>query len=84
MGECEEEFVIGESHPCAGSDFIEWGSGSSGWLYKYQTQGVKSSIKGIEFNLAYNYKNYKMVYDFSFTEGDDYTNQLPLSYINPT
>ena len=27
MGECEEPFVLGKPHPCAGADFIEWGSG---------------------------------------------------------
>ena len=84
MGECNEQFIVGESHPCSGSDYIEWGSGSSGWLYKYQIQGIKSSINGMELNLGYNYKNYKIAYDFSFVKGYDHTNELPLSYINPT
>ena len=83
MGECEGEFMEGEDHPCAGTDFIEWGSGPIGWLYKYQTEGVKSTIKGIELSLGYSYKNYKMVYDFSLVRGDDLTSGLPLSYINP-
>ena len=83
MGECEEEFVIGESHPCAGADFIEWGSGPSGWLIKYQTEGVKSIIKGLEFNLSYDYQNFMITYDFSLVRGDNLTNGLPLSYINP-
>jgi iron complex outermembrane recepter protein len=83
MGECEEEFVIGESHPCAGADFIEWGSGPSGWLIKYQTEGVKSIIKGLEFNLNYDYQNFMITYDFSLVRGDNLTNGLPLSYINP-
>jgi iron complex outermembrane receptor protein len=83
MGECDGEFVDGEDHPCAGTDFIEWGSGPIGWLYKYQTEGVKSTIKGIELSLGYSYKNYKMVYDFSLVRGDDLTSGLPLSYINP-
>ena len=84
MGECEGEFIIGESHPCAGAEFIEWGSGSSGWLYKYQTKGVESLIKGLEFNLNYDYKNFNIMYDFSLVHGDDLTNEIPLSYINPT
>ena len=84
MGECEEAFIIGESHPCAGADFIEWGSGSSGWLYKYQTKGVKSLIKGLEFNLTYNYRSLRVAYDFSLVRGDNLTENIPLSYINPT
>ena len=84
IGECEEEFIAGESHPCAGADFIEWGSGSSGWLYKYQTTGVRSLIKGFEFNLSYDYQNFKIVYDFALVRGDNLTEKTPLSYINPT
>jgi len=84
MGECDlSEWDGLGSHPCAGADFIEWGSGSSGWLYKYQTKGVESLIKGLEFNLGYNYKNFKVVYDFSLVRGNDLTNNMPLSYINP-
>jgi iron complex outermembrane receptor protein len=83
MGECEGEFVDGEDHPCAGADFIEWGSGPIGWLYKYQTEGVTSTIQGIEFNVGYSYKNYKLIYDFSLVRGENLTNGLPLSYINP-
>tara|TARA_B100001750_G_scaffold228812_1_gene223605 strand:- start:248 stop:787 length:540 start_codon:yes stop_codon:yes gene_type:complete len=84
MGECTEEYIIGESHPCAGADFIEWGSGSAGWLYKYQTQGVESVIKGIELNLGFQYKNINFIYDLSLVTGDNLTENLPLSYMNPT
>ena len=84
MGHCQGEFIKGQSHPCAGSDFIEWGSGSAGWLYKYDTQGVESVIKGVEFNAQYNFSNYNITYDFSYVQGDDFTNNRPLSYINPT
>ena len=83
MGLCEGEFIEGESHPCAGSDFIEWGSGSSGWLYKYDTKAIESIIKGIEFNTVYNFSKYEMIYDFSYVQGDDIDNNQPLSYINP-
>ena len=84
MGNCEENFIIGESHPCSGADFIEWGSGSSGWLYKYRTEGIRSIIKGIEYNLEYNIADLKIVYDFSLVYGDNLTSKTPLSYINPT
>ncbi len=83
MGECEEEFVFGESHPCAGADFIEWGSGSSGWLYKYQTKGVESVIKGLEFNVSYGFHDINISYDFSLVRGQNLTDKRPLSYINP-
>ena len=83
IGECEGEFLDGENHPCAGADFIEWGSGPSGWLYKFQTEGVESLIKGLEFNLRYNLQRFKASYDFSLVRGINLTNGLPLSYINP-
>ncbi len=82
IGECQEEFVAGETHPCYGADFIEFGSGD-GWLYKYKTEGVQSVIKGLEFNLNYNHKNFNIAYNFSLARGDDLTNELPLSYMNP-
>ena len=83
MGYCYEEFVNGQDHPCSGADFIEWGSGASGWLYKYQSEGVESIIRGLEFNLGYNYKDFRLIYDFSLVRGDNLTQKLPLSYMNP-
>ncbi len=83
MGECDEVFVDGEDHPCAGVDYIEWGSGSTGWLYKYQTEGIKAIIKGLEFNIESNFNNIQLEYNFSLVRGDDITNKTPLSYINP-
>ena len=84
MGDCDGEFIIGESHPCAGTNFIEWGSGTSGWLYKYQTEGIESIIKGFEYKLEYQINNLKISYDFSLVQGDNITSKLPLSYINPS
>ena len=83
MGECKEEYIVGESHPCAGASYIEWGSGSSGWLYKYETEGIISEIKGLEFHFGYKYKVYNVIYNYSFVQGDDITNGVPLSYMNP-
>ena len=84
MGECPNisDWDGIPPHPCEGADFIEWGSGP-GWLYIYQTKGVESLIKGLEFNLNYNYRNFKLMYDFSLVRGENLTNELPLSYINP-
>ena len=83
MGACQEQFVKGQSHPCAGADFIEWGSGSAGWLYKYQAEAIESLIKGLELNLYYIYKNLKIEYDFSLVRGNDLTRDSYLAYMNP-
>ena len=80
IGECDDLSLLQE---CLEAGFIEDGVGSGGWLYKYQTKGVKSLIKGVEFNLGYQYKKIKMFYNFSLVRGDDLTNEIPLSYINP-
>ena len=84
MGECPNisDWDGLPPHPCEGADFIEWGSGPA-WLYIYQTKGVESLIRGLEFNLNYNYGNINIIYDFSLVRGDNLTNDLPLSYMNP-
>tara|TARA_Y100000590_G_scaffold404917_1_gene492827 strand:- start:4324 stop:6534 length:2211 start_codon:yes stop_codon:yes gene_type:complete len=81
MGECEEPFVLDKPHPCAGADFIEWGSGPSGWLYKYQMIGLKSQISGGEVQLTYYGKRLDITTDFSFVRGIDTSNQNHLSYM---
>ena len=84
MGECEEEFVDGEGHPCAGADFIEWGSGSSGWLYKYQMQGLRVSIYGLESELKYKLTNSINLYgSISSIRGENLSDNTPLAYIPP-
>jgi|TARA_Y100000031_G_scaffold142935_1_gene172954 iron complex outermembrane receptor protein len=82
MGECDGEYVYGVTHPCQGEDYIQFYVGP-GWLYKYQTKGVKSLIKGLEFNLDYHYQNFRIIYDFSLVRGDNLTADIPLSYMNP-
>ena len=80
MGECLQEQDPGsQDHPCAGADFINWNTG----LYKYKSKGIKSIIKGLEFNFNYHYRNFNIVYDFSLVRGYDLTNDLPLAYMNP-
>ena len=84
MGECEEEFVDGEGHPCAGADFIEWGSGSSGWLYKYQMQGLRVSVYGLESELKYKLTNSINLYgSISSIRGENLSDNTPLAYIPP-
>ena len=83
MGECDEEYVPLQNHPCPEADYIQFYI-NDGWLYKYQTKGIKSLIKGLEFNLDYHYQNFGVIYDFSFVEGKNRTTGQPLSYMNPT
>ena len=84
MGECEEEFVDGEGHPCAGADFIEWGSGSSGWLYKYQMQGLRVSVYGLESELKYKLTNLINLYgSISSIRGENLSDNTPLAYMPP-
>jgi len=83
MGQCEEEFLnLQESHPCAGADFIAWGQGSSGWLYKYQMSEVSSSIYGIESEFTLNLT--KMINIFgsvSVIRGENLSDETPLAYV---
>jgi iron complex outermembrane receptor protein len=84
MGECEEKFVDGEGHPCAGADFIEWGSGSSGWLYKYQMQGLRVSVYGLESELKYKLTNSINLYgSISLIRGENLSDNTPLAYMPP-
>ena len=84
MGECEEEFVDGEGHPCAGADFIEWGSGSSGWLYKYQMQGIRVSVYGLESELKYKLTNSINLYgSISSIRGENLSDNTHLAYMPP-
>ena len=66
-----------------GADWIEWGSGSSGWLYKYQMRGIKTEISGGELQLGYKGKTIDITTDFSFVRGKDKSNDDVLSYMPP-
>ena len=81
MGACADPFVPGQQHPCAGADFIEWGSGSSGWLYKYRMVGLKTQISGGEVQLTYYGKRFDITTDFSLVRGIDTSNQNHLPYM---
>ena len=84
LGDCDEEFIIGQNHPCAGADFIEWGSGSSGWLYKYRMKGLKSFIYGFESDFEYRLS--KLINFFgsiSITRGENLSQNIPLAYMPP-
>jgi len=67
-----------------GADWIEWGSGSSGWLYKYQMVGLRSRIYGFESNFSY--KMTKLIYfhgSISVSRGDNLSENQPLSFMPP-
>ena len=67
-----------------GADWIEWGSGSSGWLYIYQMQGIRSSIYGIESEFDYNLTPaIKFFGSVSAIRGENLTENTPLAYMPP-
>tara|TARA_Y100001935_G_scaffold210082_1_gene180009 strand:- start:736 stop:1284 length:549 start_codon:yes stop_codon:yes gene_type:complete len=86
-GNCEfpEDWQAWSGHPCAGSDWIDWGSGAAGWLYKYTAKGNEAVIQGLEIDLGYSLTNhFKINYNYSMVQGDNKTTGMPLSYMNPT
>ena len=85
MGECEvpDDWNPWETHPCAGADFIEWGSGQFGFLYKYNSRGSETIIKGLELDFDYSLENFQLSYNLSFVDGYNKTLGRPLSYMNP-
>ena len=67
-----------------GADWIEWGSGSSGWLYKYQMVGLKSTIYGFESNFSYKInKSINLHGNISVSRGENLSEEKPLSYMPP-
>ena len=88
MGDCPDALLwnvlSGTSHPCAGADFIDWGSGAFGYLYKYNSRGSEAVIQGIELDYNYNLDNFTFKYNFSYVRGDNKTINRPLSYMSPT
>ncbi len=67
-----------------GADWIEWGSGSAGWLYMYQMDGLEVYIHGYE--TEFQYKLNKLIDlegSFSATRGENLTDNSPLYYVPP-
>ena len=64
-----------------GADWIEWGSGSTGWLYKYQMKGIEANISGLELDLSYKVNNITLSVDYSTVIGDDIKASMPLPYM---
>ena len=67
-----------------GADWIEWGSGSSGWLYKYQMQGLRARIYGYESDFRYELNKLINFYaSISVTRGENISGNKPLAYMPP-
>ena len=67
-----------------GADWIEWGSGSSGWLYKYQMKGLRAQIYGWESDLRYELNKWiHLGGNISVTRGENLSQNRPLEYMPP-
>jgi len=67
-----------------GADWIEWGSGSSGWLYKYQMKGLRARVYGWESEMRYELnKWFNLKGNVSVTRGDNLSQDRPLEYMPP-
>jgi len=67
-----------------GADWIEWGSGSSGWLYKYQMEGHRVLIYGFEFDIKYKLTRLINVHgSMSAIRGENLSGNRPLAYMPP-
>jgi iron complex outermembrane receptor protein len=67
-----------------GADYIEWGSGSAGWLYKYQMKGLETRIYGFETEIDYQLtKKINIFTSLSISRGENLSDEIPLSYMPP-
>ena len=67
-----------------GADWIEWGSGSAGWLYIYQMSGLEVYIHGYESELGYKPNDIiSFNGSFSATRGENLTDNSSLYYMPP-
>ena len=66
-----------------GATWIEWGSGSTGWLYKYKLYGKETLIQGIEPSIRLNLKYFNLLGNASICRGINLEDDKPLAYIPP-
>ena len=67
-----------------GADWIEWGSGSSGWLYKYQMKGLEAQIYGWESDIILPInKTINLVGSTSVVRGKNLSQDRDLEYMPP-
>ena len=66
-----------------GSDWIAWGSGSTGWLYKYEMRGVQTEINGGEVQMGYKGRTVDITSDFSFVRGKNISDNDNIAFMPP-
>ena len=66
-----------------GATWIEWGSGSAGWLYKYKLYGKETLIQGFEPSTKLNLKYFDLLANASICRGINLEDDKPLAYIPP-
>ena len=66
-----------------GATWIEWGSGSAGWLYKYKLYGKETLIQGLEPSTKLNLKYFNLLANASICRGINLEDDKPLAYIPP-
>ena len=66
-----------------GATWIEWGSGSAGWLYKYKLYGKETLIQGFEPSAKLNLKYFSLLANASICRGLNLEDNEPLAYIPP-
>ena len=66
-----------------GATWIEWGSGSAGWLYKYKLYGKETLIQGFEPSAKLNLKYFDLLANASICRGVNLEDDKPLAYIPP-
>jgi iron complex outermembrane receptor protein len=67
-----------------GADWIEWGSGSTGWLYKYQMKGLEAQIFGWESDIMLPInKTINLVGSASVVRGKNLSQDRDLEYMPP-
>ena len=67
-----------------GADWIEWGSGSIGWLYKYQMKGLEAQIYGWESDIIFPInKTINIIGSTSVVRGKNLSQGRNLEYMPP-
>ena len=66
-----------------GADWVEWGSGPIGWLYKYNLVGLEAVIYGFEPSFSTNIRSSRISCNGSILRGRNIDDDRPLSYMAP-
>ena len=66
-----------------GAEWVEWGSGPIGWLYKYNLVGLEAMIYGFEPSFNTNFGSSRISCNGSVLRGINMDDDRPLSYMPP-